>query len=68
VAGTADGQKFRQSLNDAEKNCLKDIDFSTPFKMSNSPSPPLLKGDEGGLLIDNEPWHSLEFIYKLQFS
>jgi len=39
VARTADGQKFRQSLNDAKENGLDKIDFNAPLKMSNSKVP-----------------------------
>jgi hypothetical protein len=34
VAGTADGQEFRQSLNNAEEDGLKDIDFMSPMLSS----------------------------------
>jgi len=30
VARTADGQKFRQSLNNAKEYGLEDVDFDTP--------------------------------------
>jgi hypothetical protein len=68
VTGTTDGQKFGQSLNDTEKNSLCNIDFILLENVKSPPDLPLLKGGEGGLLIDFELWHSLEFIYKLQFS
>jgi hypothetical protein len=36
MPGTADGQEFGYSLNYTEEDCLWDVDFNTPLRMSSA--------------------------------